>query len=75
MGAGKMGMIESAKEVYGSMRVGGENPKSLWWNDKVKAVDKIKETALKEVLEDRVKDAIERCLGLYKEEKRRYEKG
>ena len=31
-------MVESAREVYSSVRVGGKNPKSMWWNDEVKAV-------------------------------------
>ena len=28
--------VESAVEVCGSMRVRGKNPKSVWWNDRVK---------------------------------------
>ena len=34
----KRGMVESAREVCGSMRLGGKNPKSVWWNDDVIAV-------------------------------------
>ena len=35
MGAGKTGnMVESAREVCTSVRVGGKNPKSVWWNAK-----------------------------------------
>ena len=30
-------MGESAREVCGSVRVGGKNPKSVWWNDEIKA--------------------------------------
>ena len=30
-------MVESARELCGSIRVGGKNPKSVWWNDEVKA--------------------------------------
>ena len=30
-------MVESAREVCGSVRVGGKNPKSVQWNDEVKA--------------------------------------
>ena len=26
----KRSMVKSAREVYGSMRVGGKNPKSVW---------------------------------------------
>ena len=29
----KRAMVESAREVCGSVRVGGKNPKSVWWND------------------------------------------
>ena len=31
----KWAMVESARKVCGSVRVGGKNPKSLWWNDEV----------------------------------------
>ena len=33
----KWAMVESAKEVFGSVRVEGKNPKSAWWNDEIKA--------------------------------------
>ena len=36
-------MVESAREVCGSVRVGGGNPKSVWWNNRVKAVVKMQE--------------------------------
>ena len=29
-------MIESAKEMNGSVKVGGGNPKHVWWNNEVK---------------------------------------
>ena len=29
----KRAIVESAREVCGSVRVGGKNPKSVWWND------------------------------------------
>ena len=32
------------------MRVGGKNPKSVWWNDEIKAAVERKEAAWKEVL-------------------------
>ena len=33
----KWAMVESAREVCGSVRGGGgKNPKSAWWNDEVK---------------------------------------
>ena len=28
----KWAMVERAREVCGSLRVGGKNPKSVWWN-------------------------------------------
>ena len=36
-------MVESARKVCDSARVGGGNPKSVWWNDQVKAAVKRKE--------------------------------
>ena len=39
----KRAMVESAREVCGSVRVGGGNPKSVWWNDQIKAAVKSKE--------------------------------
>ena len=47
----KRAMVESAREVCGSVRVGGRNPKSVWWNDQVKSAVKRKENHWKEVLE------------------------
>ena len=38
-------LVESAREVWGSVRVGGKNPKNMWWNDDVKAVVKRKKAA------------------------------
>ena len=43
-------MVESAIEVYGSVRVGGKKPKSVWWNDEIKALVRRKEVAWKGVL-------------------------
>ena len=39
-------MAESAREVCGSVKVGG----SVWWNDEIKAAVRIKEAAWKGVL-------------------------
>ena len=36
-------MVESAKEVCGSVGVVGKNPKSVWQNDKVKTAVRRKE--------------------------------
>ena len=41
----KWAMVESAREVYGSVKVGGKNPKNVWWNDEIKAVVRRKEAA------------------------------
>ena len=32
----KQAMAESAREMCGSMREGGGNQKSVWWNDQLK---------------------------------------
>ena len=65
----KWAMVESAREVYGSMRIGGGNPKTVQWKNQVKAVVKRKEDAWKEVLGTRDEDQRERCLEVYKEKK------
>ena len=39
----KWAMIENAKEVCVLVRIGGKNPKSVGWNDKVKAAVRRKE--------------------------------
>ena len=33
----KWAMVERAREICGSLRVGGKSPKSVWWNDEIKA--------------------------------------
>ena len=63
----KQAMVESAREVCGSVRVGGKNLKSMWWNDKVKASVKRKEAAWKEVLTASDEEAKERCMEAYRE--------
>ena len=50
MGAGKRAMVESAREVCSSVRVGGKNQKSVWWNDEIKAAVTRKDAAWKVVL-------------------------
>ena len=52
------------------MREGGKNPKCVWLNDEVKAAVKKKEAAWK-VLGARDEGAKERCLEVYREEKRK----
>ena len=67
----KWAMVESAREVCGSVKVGGKNPKSVWWNDEVKDAAKRKGAACKEVLGVRDEDIKERFMEAYKEEKRK----
>ena len=43
----KRAMVESAREVCSSVRIGGKNPKSLWENDEIKAAVRRKEIAWK----------------------------
>ena len=50
------------REVSDSMRVGGRNPKSVWWNDKIKAAVRRKEAAWNEVLTASNEEAKERCI-------------
>ena len=38
-------MIESARDMCGTVRIGVENLKSMWWNGEVKAAVKRKEVA------------------------------
>ena len=64
-------MAERAKEVCGSVRVGRKNPKSLWWNDEGKAAVRRKAAAWKEVLAASYEEAKERCMEVYREEKRK----
>ena len=71
VGAGKTVKVESAREICGSVRVGGGNPKGLWRNDHVKAAVKRKEDARKEVLGARDKNERGICLEAYKDEKRK----
>ena len=47
----KWAIVESSRVVCGSVRVGRKNPKSVWWNDEIKAAVKGKEDAWKGVLE------------------------
>ena len=52
----KRAMVESVRVVRGSVRVGGGNPKSVWWNDLVKITVRRKDNAWKEVLGARDED-------------------
>ena len=62
----KRAIVESGREICGLVRVGGWNPKSVWWNDQVKVAVK-----RKKALGARNEDARERCSDVYKEENRK----
>ena len=49
-------MVESAREVCSSVRVGEKNPESVWWNDEIKAAVKRNEDAWKPVMKRIKKD-------------------
>ena len=49
------------------MRVRGKNPKSMWWNNEIKAALRKKEAAWKEVFTASNEEAKERCLEAYRE--------
>ena len=67
---GKQAMVESTREVYISVRVGGKKPQSMCWNDVVNSVVERNEAACKEVLGARDGVAKERCMEAYKKEKK-----
>ena len=50
---------------------GGKNPKSVWWNDDVKAAIRKNEPAEKDVLECRDEDAKERFIEVYRKKRER----
>ena len=62
-------MVESARKMCVSVRVGGKKPKSVWWNDVVKVAVERKEAAWREALRARDNVAEERCMEVYNEEK------
>ena len=59
----KQAMVENVREVCGSVKVVVKNPKSVWWNNEVKATVRRNEAAWKEVLVAINEEAKERCLG------------
>ena len=71
----KRAMVESAREVYGSVKVGGKNPKSVWWNDEAKSAVRRKKAAWKVVFAASNEEAKERNMVAYREEKRKVERG
>ena len=54
-------MVDSSREVCTSFRVGEKNPKSVSWNDMVKAA-----VERKKVLGAKDEAAKERCMKVYK---------
>ena len=64
-------MVNSAREVCGSMRVGEMSLRNVWWNDVARATFESKKAVWKEVLGAGDEDAKERCMEVYKEEKRK----
>ena len=67
----KRAIVEIAREVCGSVRVGGNNPRRVWWNDEIKAEVRIKEAGWKEVLVASDEEEKERCMEAFREEKRK----
>ena len=67
----KRAMLNSAREVCGSVRVGRKTPKSMQWNDEIKAAVIRKEAAWKGVLAASDEETKERCMEAYREEKRK----
>ena len=49
----------------------GNNPKSMWWNNEIKAALRRKEADWKEVLVASDEEAKERCMEVYREEMRK----
>ena len=64
-------MVESAREVCGSVRFGGEKPKSVLWNDEIKAAVRRNEASWKGVLAASDEESKERCMKAYRKEKRK----
>ena len=60
-------MVDSAREMCGSVRVRGMNPKRVWWNDEVKATVERKGAGWKEVFGAKGEVSKERCMVAYKE--------
>ena len=64
-------MVDSTREVCGSMRLGEKDLKKVWQNDKAKDAVERKEAAQEEVLGVRDEIAKDRCMEVYKKEKRK----
>ena len=66
----KQAMVESTRKICGLMRVGGKNPKNVWWNDEVKAAVRGNEAAWKEKLAASDEESKERCIEAYRRKER-----
>ena len=64
-------MVESARKVCDSVRVGGKNSKSVWWNNETEVAVRKKEAAWKEVLAANNEEVNERYMEAYREEKKK----
>ena len=62
-------MVESTREVSGSVKVGENNPKNVWWNNEIKAAIRKMKPTWKEELTACTVEAKERCMEAYREEK------
>ena len=59
----KRAILESSREVSSSVRVGGKNPKSVWWSDEIKDAVRRREDAWKRVLvASDEEETKERCM-------------
>ena len=67
----KRTIVESAREVCGLVRVGGKNPKTVWWNDEIKAAVRRRRLLGRAAGDLETK---ERCMEAYREEKRNVKK-
>ena len=63
--------VKNARKLCGKVKAGGENPKSVWWNDEIKVSVRRKEEAWKRVLAASEEENKERFLEAYREEKRK----
>ena len=66
-----MVMVKSAREVCGSVKSGGKEPKDCVVNDEVKAADRRKKAAWNKGLAATDEEAKERCMEACREEKRK----
>ena len=67
----KRAMVDGRREVCGSVWIEGKILKNVWSNDMVKAAVERKEAAGKDILGARGEITIDRCMKVYKEEKRK----